>query len=65
MKIDVWWQMDIQYSTGEAEKKCSIVQSLATKIERMSPSRIDRQEESLNKRVNLALGHASMYCCVK
>ena len=51
---------------NEAEKMQYCPKSgTTTKIERMSPSRIDRQAESLNKRVNLDLGHASMYCLLR
>ena len=65
MKIDFWlvlvvWQMDIQYSCLlKNKKKCSFVQSLVTKIEHVPV--LTGREESLNKRVNLALGHASVY----
>ena len=52
--------MDIQYSCLlRNKKKCSFVQSLVTKIEHVPV--LTGREESLNKRVNLALGHASVY----
>ena len=46
----------------EEQKKCSFVQSLVTKIEHVPV--LTGREESLNKRVNLALGHASVYFVV-